>query len=58
MQMLTIGVVAVVLKDSPDMDKDHLATGKQGCPSDLEKYPIVGHHVNKVDKYHKDGQTR
>lgn len=40
------------------MDKDHLTTGKQGCPSDLEKYPIVGHHVNKVGKYHKDGQTR
>ena len=37
-----------------DMGKDHLAIDIDGCLSDLVNYPIVGHHVSKIDKYLED----
>ena len=44
----------MILNNSPDMGKDHLAIDIDGCLSDLVNYPIVGHHVSKIDKYLED----
>ena len=40
------------------MGKDHQAINIEGCLSALVNYPIVSHHVSKIDKYLEDRYTR